>query len=229
MQRLRVTFSRGGETKHITHLDLMRLWERALRRAGVPLAYSEGFNPHARLALAAPLAVGVTSDAELLDVFLTGRVSPHAFLKRVAEHLPVGIAVSSAMDVPLPAPSLQSQLRFIEYRVEVASERPRDESEAAIRRFLALEELPWEHARDTGPRRYDLRGLVEELRLEGRAMGRCVLFMRVRAGSGGSGRPEQVTLALGFEEPPLSVHRTGLVLAAPGPAEQPRRPPRDLG
>ena len=229
MQRLRVVFSRGEETKYITHLDVMRLWERALRRAGMPLAYSEGFNPHARLALAAPLAVGVTSEAELLDVFLTGRVSPYAFLTRIGEHLPPGIAVSSAVDTPLPAPSLQSQLRFIEYRVEAATERPASEIAQAIRRFLALRELPWEHARDTGPRKYDLRALVDELRPEGYAAGRCVLIMRLRADSGGSGRPEQVTLALGFDETPLSVHRTRVVLAEPGPAEQLRRPPRDLG
>ena len=56
--------------KYITHLDMMRFWERALRRADVPLAYSEGFSPHAQISLAAPLAVGTTSEAELMDVFL---------------------------------------------------------------------------------------------------------------------------------------------------------------
>ena len=62
MQRLRATFSRGERTKYITHLDLMRFWERAFRRARVPIAHSEGFRPHPRFALAAPLPVGVTSD-----------------------------------------------------------------------------------------------------------------------------------------------------------------------
>ena len=57
VQRLRVTFTRGEQVKYITHLDLMRFWERALRRAEIPVAYSEGFSPHPQLALAAPLAV----------------------------------------------------------------------------------------------------------------------------------------------------------------------------
>ena len=66
MHRLRLKFSRGEKLKYLSHLDLMRLWERALRRAGLPAAYSEGFSPHPRISLASPLAVGVTSRAELM-------------------------------------------------------------------------------------------------------------------------------------------------------------------
>jgi radical SAM-linked protein len=79
MQRLRVKFSRGDEIKFISNLDLMRLWQRALRRAGMPLAYSEGFNPHPRISLAAPLPLGVTGEAELMDIVLSRPVSPHFF------------------------------------------------------------------------------------------------------------------------------------------------------
>ena len=71
MQRLRVEFCRGEEIKFLSHLDLMRLWERAFRRADLSLVYSDGFSPHARISLASPLSVGVTSQAELMDVFLS--------------------------------------------------------------------------------------------------------------------------------------------------------------
>ena len=71
MQRIRIKFNRGEEIKFISHLDITRLWERALRRAGVPLAYSQGFSPHPQLSFAVPLAVGMTSEAELLDIFFT--------------------------------------------------------------------------------------------------------------------------------------------------------------
>ena len=73
MNRLRVKFKRGLEVKLISHLDIIRLWHRALRRAGVELAYSEGFSPHPKISLAAPLALGVTSQAELMDVFITNQ------------------------------------------------------------------------------------------------------------------------------------------------------------
>ena len=65
MHRLRVRFKRGGEVKFISHLDLIRLWQRAFQRARIPIAYSEGFSPHPRISLAAPLPIRVTSDAEL--------------------------------------------------------------------------------------------------------------------------------------------------------------------
>ncbi|MDP2935460.1 MAG: TIGR03936 family radical SAM-associated protein, partial [Dehalococcoidia bacterium] len=80
LQRLRITFSRGPEVKYISHLDLMRLWERVLRRAKLPLAFSEGFSPHPRLALATPLPVGVTAAEEWMEVYLCRRVSPRYFL-----------------------------------------------------------------------------------------------------------------------------------------------------
>ena len=109
MQRLRLTFSRGGELKFISHLNIMKLWERALRRAGIPLAYSQGFSPQPRLSIAAPLPLGVTSEAELMDVFLERRTSPHFFIKSVSSELPHGIDLSVVQEVGLGVSSLQSQ------------------------------------------------------------------------------------------------------------------------
>ena len=93
MQRLRIRFCRGEEIKFISHLDIMRLWQRALNRAGMPLAYSEGFNPHPRMSLAAPLALGVTSEAEFMDIVLAEWASPHSFTAAVSRQLPPGIKI----------------------------------------------------------------------------------------------------------------------------------------
>ncbi len=84
MNRLRIRFKRGEEIKFISHLDLIRVWQRAFRRAGVVLAYSEGFNPHPRISLASPLALGITADAELMDVYTVQSLSNHAFTSMVA-------------------------------------------------------------------------------------------------------------------------------------------------
>ena len=119
MQRLRVRFARGDEIKFISHLDIMRLWERALTRAGIRTAYSEGFSPHPRLSLAAPLAVGVTGESELLDVYTVDTVSPHWFTDAVNKQLPVGISILGVQQVGMTLPSLQSQVRQAEYRIEV--------------------------------------------------------------------------------------------------------------
>jgi len=213
MQRLRLEFGRGEDLKFLSHLDLMRLWERALRRAGLPLAYSEGFTPHPRIALAAPLSVGITSQAELMDVFLSRWVSPHSFVTQTNEQLPHSLDLLKAWPVGLNIPSLQSQVRFAEYEVEIETEKGTQEVESAIRSLLSAKELPWHHFRDTGARYYDLRALVDDLWLIDCRDSLCLLGMRLRCDATGSGRPEQVTKALGFSQRPKSIHRTKLIVS----------------
>ena len=214
MFRLRVRFQRGEAVKFISHLDLTRLWQRACQRAGIPLAYSEGFSPHPRLSLAAPLALGVTSEAELMDIFLSRPVSPHFFISALKRELPAGIELLQVQMVAPNQPSLQAQLRFTEYRVSLATSEKPAEITARIDKLISLESLPWQHQRDTGPHHYDLRALVDDLWLIGCEEASCTIGMRLRADSGGSGRPEQVSLALGFAERPELVHRTRLILEA---------------
>ncbi len=219
VQRLRVTFARGEEVRYISHLDLMRSWERALRRAGIPLAYSEGFSPGPRLALAAPLPVGVTSSGELMDVYLAQRVAPQNFVKAVSEQVPSGISLLDVREVGLALPSLQSQVRWAEYQVDVRTDRPEDDAKRAVEELLAARSVPWQHQRDREVRRYDLRPLVQDIRIEAVEDGHCTLSMRLRTDSQGSGRAEQVVAALGFSAP-TRIHRLRLILEETSPAVQ---------
>ena len=118
-QRLRMTFGRSDDMKYISHLDMMRFWERALRRAEIPVSYSEGFSPHAQISLAAPLAVGTTSEAELMDVFLDKPMAPKQLIQQVTQQLPAGITIIAAQEVGLALPSLQADIRFAEYVVDI--------------------------------------------------------------------------------------------------------------
>lgn len=212
MQRLRLKFSREEPVKFLSHLDLSRLWERALRRAGVPLAYSEGFTLHPRISLAAPLPVGVTSEAELMDVFLTRHMSPGSFITAVSWQLPQGIHLLGAWVAGLNSPSLQSLVCFAEYQVEIEAEKQSQEVKLAIQSLLSAAEIPWHHHRDTGERHYDLRALIDDLWLIRCGNSLCTLGMRLRSDPSGAGRPEQVAAALGFPQRPKSIHRTKLVL-----------------
>ena len=177
------------------------------------MAYTEGFNPRPRIALGAPLALGVTSQAELLDVYCTRLPSAHWFQQALTQQLPDGIEISQVQPVPEIFPSLQSQLRAAEYIVTLAADTDQATVEAALTYFLALETLPWEHHRDTGPHRYDLRALVEDLWVSEWQAARLSLGMRLRHDNAGAGRPEQVVKALGFGVPE-AIHRTRLFLAA---------------
>ena len=211
MQRIRIRFSRGEKLKFISHLDIMRLWQRALHRAGIPLAYTEGFSPHPRISLAAPLAVGVTSQSELMDVFCSKWVSPHSFTTAVSQQLPPGIEILQVNMVAPALPSLQSQVSHTEYEVETETDKDQAAIKAALASLLSLEDLPWHHQRDTGTRNYDLRALIDDLWLVDWHRGHCTIGMKLRCDSSGSGRPEQVAAALEFSHP-TSIRRTKLIL-----------------
>jgi len=246
MQRLRARFGRGEEVKFISHLDIMRFWERAFRRAEISLAYSQGFTPHPRISLAAPLPVGVTSEFELMDVWLKLWMPPKSFLMKVAQQLPRGFELLDVLEVGLHLPSLQSVVTFAEYHVGIGTEKKEREIQDSLDSLLQAKQLPWQHSRDNKVHRYDLRALIDNLWLisyhsaplasrviavsqsserseeeakqaylgsgELHEKPLCVLGMRLRCGTTGSGRPEQVISALSFRNYPEFMHRTKLIL-----------------
>jgi radical SAM-linked protein len=212
MQRLRIKFSRGREIKFISHLDIVRLWQRAFNRAGIQIAYSAGFSPHPKISLAAPLPLGVTSEAELMDIFCIKGVAPHFFASAVNQQLPPGLSVDKVYPISSDLPSLQSQVNLAEYKVEVEPEKGPPDITAAVGVLLALEHLPWQHQRDTGPHHYDLRALINDIWVIEAGPPVSVLGMRLQCDNSGSGRPEQVAAALGYSQRPQSIHRTQLIL-----------------
>jgi len=211
MSRLRIRIRRGAEVKYISHLDIIRVWVRAFRRAGIELAYTEGFNPHPRISLASPLATGVTSDAELMDVYISDAVSPHNFTEAVNRQMPAGMEILNTYQVDAALPALQAQVTAAEYMVEVSVEEGEDPLGQALTSMLAEKQFPWQHERDTGTKCYDLRPLIEDMWIEGCKDNLARVGMRLACDSRGAGRPEQVIKALGFARP-LSVHRTRLIL-----------------
>lgn len=212
-QRLRLTYARGVELQYVAHLDMMRFWERALRRAQLPISYSEGFSPHAQLSLSAPLSVGMTGRAELMDVFLAEPLAPDDFRQRLQAQLPAGVRITAVEEVAISEPSVQSQLRATEYELQLSSQSNPDAIERRVAEFLAAESFPWEHVREKQTRRYDLRPLVLDLHLERRSDA-TVLVARLRAEETGTGRPDQLAAALGLSEQVTSIERTALVLAS---------------
>lgn len=213
MKRLRFQFSRGEKLKFLSHLDMMRLWPRLFRRAGIDLAYSEGFNAHPRLAVAAPLAVGWTGQAELMEVWLDSPLPADSILACLARKLPEDLTLGQGMFVNDEESSLQSQVRFAEYRVSLPLNRPSPEIEKSIIDLLGMSTLDWSHRRDDETKHYDLRSQIENISIENAGEETVSMVMLLKNDPSGSGRPEQVSLALGFKEHPLKIHRTRLVLA----------------
>ena len=137
---------------------------------------------------------------------------PQTFTAQIEEQLPRGIELLEVWPVGPKTPSLQSQVKFVEYRVEIETERESKEIELALQSLLSAQKLSWHHLRDTGARYYDLRALIDDLWLINCRDSLCVLGMRLRCDEKGTGRPEQVAKALGFSQRPKSIHRTNLIL-----------------
>ena len=166
-QRMRVWFRTDDTVKYVGHLDMHRAWERAIRRAQLPLAYTQGFNPQARLQFAAALPVGFVGEREVADVFLNEELPPEVFVERLSAALPPGIRPESAEPVGRELPSLQSQVHGATYRVEVESD---DDQMTFCERLAGFLERPdaWrERRKGKDVSRYDLRPLIQELRYTG--------------------------------------------------------------
>jgi len=209
MQRLRITFSKTAAMKFSGHLDLHKTWERTLRRARLPLAYSEGFNPHPKIQLAAALPLGFTSDCEIVDIWLE-TLQPLADARAALERaVPPGITLIEVAEALESGPALQTQVVAAEYRVLVSTDLSSSAIDERIAALLAAPEIK----RVRRNKEYDLRPLIESLaRTESDALGHTLL-MRLTAREGATGRPEEVLEALGAEAAKAAFHRQKLFLA----------------
>jgi radical SAM-linked protein len=210
--RARITFSKSGPLRYIGHLDLQTLWERAARRAGLPLAYSHGFHPQPKITFASALPLGFSSRAEVMDILLLSDIELRDLPHRLADALPSGIAVLDVTQVDGAAPPLQMQVRSAEYEVTLLDALDTAQLQQQMQRLLQAESLP--RVRRDKP--YDLRPLLEELRsFDGSDAGggNARIFMRLSAREAATGRPEEVLRELGIEPNNTRIERTRLIFA----------------
>ncbi len=212
-QRVRITFRKVDALTYVSHLDLMRTWERTIRRARLPLAYTQGFSPHPRIALAAPLPVGVTGRRELIDLWLDETTPPEQVLRALRDAGTPGLEPIAAEEVSDHLPSLQSSLAAARYEVAFAAgEIDEPALRTRVEALLALDALDWEEQRGDKVRRYDLRATIIDLALRTEPAGAVTMEMYLSLEEGRSGRPAQVLLALAVEAQPLEISRLALEL-----------------
>ena len=98
--RIRIKFSKNGSLKYIGHLDVMRFFQKVIRRAEIDIAYSEGFSPHMQMSFAQPLGIGVTSDGEYFDMDMKSRSTSAELVRLMNEQMSDEIQVSNAVEIP---------------------------------------------------------------------------------------------------------------------------------
>ncbi len=160
--RLRIRFAKIGRVRWTSHRDVARMWERALRRARVPIAYTEGFSPRPKLSFGLALPTGCESRAEYLDVALREPVAPEEVTETFSSLLPDGVDVVAAQVLPDGAGSLQEEVTSCRWEIDVPQVDP-DTLGAIIARVLGAEVLPVTRERKGRPVTDDLRPSVLDL------------------------------------------------------------------
>ncbi|NCS68176.1 DUF2344 domain-containing protein, partial [Candidatus Peregrinibacteria bacterium] len=117
--RIRIRYAKRGRFKFVGHLELSSILFRAMRRAGIPLAFSQGFSPKPRLIFGPPLQLGIESEWEYVDCFLIQPVTPSNIIEKLNSNLPEGFIFLEATEVPLKAKSLQELIEVQSYKAEL--------------------------------------------------------------------------------------------------------------
>jgi radical SAM-linked protein len=206
--RLRITFAKTGALRYIGHLDLHKMWERTARRAGLPLAYSQGFHPQPKLQLASALPLGHSSRCELVDIWTKTDMDLAGLPKTIQDAVPSGLKILSVDVVDEAAPPLQTMVISSEFEVTLLDEIDTDQLTRSLSTLMEAESI----LRERRGKAYNLRPLIESLSFETDNTGlKGKITMRLTAREGATGRPDEVLDALGIPLESTRIERTGLI------------------
>jgi len=224
--RVACRFSRGEELKFISHLDIIRTIERAIRRAALPVAYTQGHNPRSKVSFASALGVGVTSEAELMVIELDHIRPPDEVKERLNEQLPEGLKVIETWAVPgYKGRYRLGDIDTAEYEMVVEGSIPEFVEDSAGQ-LIASPTYMITRETDKTSKQVDLRSLVSRVEVVEHSPDRALIRATARTGSQGGARPEEILQALGIDldRCRVSIHRTALRasggLRAPARAEE---------
>lgn len=209
--RYRIRYSKGPSIRFIGHLDLLRTWERALRRAQIPMAFTQGFHPHSRINLGAALPLGYSSECELIDLWIENEIETTEIMSRISRSLPPGIELASVDPIPTESPSLQKSIRWAEYLTILDQKFSVEEMKLKVKELLAQDTLERKRRGKT----YDLRPLLDSLEVI-EMEGRATLRMTLSSSQQGTGRPDEVLDALGLDASLVRIQRKRLILSEEG-------------
>jgi radical SAM-linked protein len=208
VQRIRLTFSKTAYTRFIGHLDLARALERAVNRARIPVAYSQGFNKRPRMQLADALPLGFTSECEMADLWLREHVEPGDAEHRLKSSLPDGLVLHAVREVEISETALQNQTVEATYVVVPGENIESGELQSRIDTLLSQSSIP----RERRGKNYDLRPRVFSLALSDSEEEPPEITMILSLAPGEVGRPDEVLDSLGLDPLSAAVHRSRILL-----------------
>jgi radical SAM-linked protein len=197
VQRLRIRYAKRDRLRFTSHRDFARAFERALRRAAVPMAYSAGFSPHPKVSYAGAAPTGVASEAEYLEIALAVRREPEDVRESLDAALPPGLDIVEVVEAAPPA--LADRIEASHWRIELP-EVSGEQAGRCVEAFLALAEAPIDKIMKDGPRRVDAREPVLMVRVseaeKSDTQGSCAILDLVVRHVTPTVRPDDVLTAL---------------------------------
>ncbi len=184
----RVRFTKTGRMRFLSHHDVLRLFERALRRTGLPLRMTEGYNPHPIIAFPTALGLGIESLDEIAEFELSSWIAPNAIREQLGAQFPEGMAVQSVDAFPRAA---RSCIDYVEY--EAVLPAPVERITEQIRTLLDAKAFVIERKSDRGSKEVEIRQYILALDAEG-----ARVFMRLRITDAGTAKPEEVLRGIGL-------------------------------
>lgn len=168
VQKLRIRYAKRGRLRFTSHRDFARAFERAVRRAKVPIGFSSGFSPHPKISYANAAPTGSASEAEFLEIGLTEARDPGEVMRALDEALPAGLDIVDVVLVDGPG-SLADRLEASTWRIELAGADP-DQLASAVRAFLDAADVSVDRMTKRGLRSIDVRGAVVAMSADGSAV-----------------------------------------------------------
>ena len=206
--RVRMTYVKLGNLRFIGHLDLQRLFERALRRTNLPLRYTQGFSPHMRINLASALPLGFIGEAEQMDFWLNQDAPLDEISNRLSKSLPAELILKNLQAIDNQQPSLQASLLSSEFEIALPADVDPQALQIEIDTLLDQDSLPVQRRKKT----VDLKSLILTWQLDGQAA-KTLLIVSMKATPLENGRPDELLVLLGIDPADCVVTRTKLIFS----------------
>ena len=165
--RIGIRFSRTGRTRFVSHLDMQRLFARALRRTGIPVKFSQGFNPHIVTSFASALPVGMETYGDYMEFYIEGEEKITYIIQRLNEVLPEGIKVLDAGKIEEKAPKLMAASKAAQVEIICEENEKKDALISGIEQILKSESCICEKKSKGKIRNFDIRPLIFDCKIEG--------------------------------------------------------------
>lgn len=198
MYKVRMRFSKKDFMIFISHLDLARVMERALRRAEVVLSFSQGFNPHPKISFATALALGVSSDGEYVDVEIEEKIDLKALKEKMNKELPEGIEILQCKYIDTKSKALMAIVEYSTYRVKCSLRNGEEQEklEEMICDFMKKDEIivykTIKKRKQERKKEINIRPFIKNIELAYKENVNCIFKMTLATGSKGNLKPEVV-------------------------------------